>query len=300
LWNAERLGMKKLSPQHAGILLTLASYFVWAAQAATVKYLGAAYSVWQLVLSQSVITLFIAVLAEPHALRRLVARPQYLPLLVQCLTQFAATYFYFRAVTELPLATATVIYSSAPIVVVLLSALVLRERLGLVDVLAVAIGMLGTVISVGLGSGNTSGGSPTYSAAATWVAVAAGFFWGLTVVLTRRRHGTDSTGTQLLALSGVYCLASACFVDFKIPNSMADAWLLVLLGLETYTAQWLFFEATQKIPGKLLGPLEYSSVVWAMLIGWLLFAETPGPAVLLGSAFIVASGLLISLRKPVP
>lgn len=287
--------MTLLSPRSAGIGLTLASYGVWAVQAATVKSLGAGHAVWQLIFSQSVVVLLTSLLTQPQALRQLAQRRRPGLLLAQCLSQFAATYCYFRAVTELPLATATVIYSCAPVVVVLLSALVLRERLHAADGLAVGLGLLGTVLAAGLGSEGDAG-SPVRLGSAL-VALAAGFFWGLTVVLTRKHHAEENTGTKLLALSAVYCVASAGFVDFSTPIHSADALLMLLLGLQTYGAQWLFFEAARRLPGKLLGPLEYASILWATLLGLLCFGEVPTTLVLLGSGCIVLAGLVISLRE---
>jgi drug/metabolite transporter (DMT)-like permease len=83
------------------------------------------------------------------------------------------------------------------------------------------------------------------------------------------------------------------------PASLYDCGLMLALGLQIYLAQLFFFEACRFAPASLVGPLEYSSVVWACILGFLIFADIPSWQVITGGALVIASGvvLAISLRR---
>lgn len=274
------------SPGLMGIVLTLASYLMWSAQYATAKALSSDYSEWQLLFMRSLGVLGLVLLSGRVSWRWPVASAWSMSLWVKGVCQFASAWCFFHAAEHMPLGTVTVLYSSAPIVVLVLSVLWLREQVGWKDGLAVALGLLGVTVAVPPAGGWLPG--PLLAA------LLSGFFWGVTVVLSRHWRDRGTISAQLLATSALFAVLSALGMDFRPVTSWRDAGLFGALALQTFAAQWFFLEACKRIPAKVMGPLEYSSIVWALLIGLWVFGEHPDMALLAGAAMVVGSGYLAS------
>jgi S-adenosylmethionine uptake transporter len=74
----------------------------------------------------------------------------------------------------------------------------------------------------------------------------------------------------------------------------ADLPLLLLTGCLGATGALLMSAAFRLAPAATLAPFDYSALVWAVLIGFFAFGDVPGPAILLGAALIVTSGLVLA------
>ena len=73
--------------------------------------------------------------------------------------------------------------------------------------------------------------------------------------------------------------------------------LLFGIGLSGAAAQWLYSIALKYTPAAIVAVVNYSSIVWATLFGWLVWSEWPLPIVLMGAAVIISANLLIAWRE---
>jgi drug/metabolite transporter (DMT)-like permease len=199
----------------------------------------------------------------------------------------------FFSLSLVPLADQTALNYTQPLFIILLAIPWLGERPGAARWAAVGIGFLGVVVVAagqGAGGGAVTGGLVLgYS-----VAALGGFFGALSTMLVRQLSATEPSTTivlwQALLMTGMTGLALP-FV--WITPSLGDLGLLVLMGLIGGVGQVLNTEAFASAQVSSLGPYTYTGLLWAGLLGWLVWGEMPGVAMVAGSALIVGAGFIV-------
>ena len=86
-------------------------------------------------------------------------------------------------------------------------------------------------------------------------------------------------------------------LDVPIAMTLPDVVLVVLMGLLGTTAHFVFIRAFRSGPASALAPFTYSQLVWAALFGWLAFGQLPNAYVILGTAIIAGSGVLLAWHE---
>lgn len=197
----------------------------------------------------------------------------------------------FSALAFLPLAEATTIGFVAPLFSVMLSALILGEPVGRYRWSAVALGFIGVIIvmqpagsqlpPVGLGL-----------AVASALGVAA-------VTITIRQMGrTESTPTTVLWFTGFSMLATGVLLPFYGEAHDVGEWaILVGLGLAGGVGQLFLTSSLRFAPVPVVVPFDYVQLLWAVLLGWLIWDTRPLTTSWLGAAVIIASGLYTLYRE---
>jgi drug/metabolite transporter (DMT)-like permease len=199
----------------------------------------------------------------------------------------------FFALTLLPLADQTALNYTQPLFTILLVIPWLGERPGPARWAAVVIGFIGVlVIAAGQGLGAPDGGGSLILGYA--VAAMGGAFGALSTLLVRQLSATEPSTTivlwQALLMAGMTGLTLP-FV-WTTPG-WADLGLLILMGIIGGVGQVLQTEAFASAQVSSLGPYTYTGLLWAGLLGWFVWGETPGVAMLAGSALIIGAGLIV-------
>ncbi len=199
----------------------------------------------------------------------------------------------FGAVILLPLAEATTIGFSAPIFAVILSAILLKESVGIWRWSAVFAGFAGIVIIA-----EPSGGAISLNGAL--VALGAAFMIALISIQIRDLGRTDKPVVIVFwfSLATVITILPAMLFVHE-PLSSRQVLLLIGVGL---TGTWGQFFITMALRfGKVSSVIvmDYSSLVWATLYGWLFFAVLPTANLWLGAPLIITAGVLIAWRENV-
>jgi drug/metabolite transporter (DMT)-like permease len=204
----------------------------------------------------------------------------------------------FYALTVLPLAEQTALTYTTPLFVTLLSIPFLGERVGIHRWSAVLLGF-GGILVIALGDGAFQGSAPDRVVAVGMaVAVAQGVWSAMTTLLVRSLSATESSATIVLwqsLLMTAFTLAALPF--FWTTPTFPELVLLVLVGLIGGVAQIMLTEAYASAQVSALGPYSYTSILWSVAIGWVVFSDAPGWSTLGGAALIVASGLYILHRE---
>jgi len=205
-----------------------------------------------------------------------------------CFSAIEVGCFYW-AIARTPLADITTIYLAAPIYVTAMAALFLREKVGWRRWTAVLIGFVGVLVAV-----HPAGDSVSTPAL---VALGGSLLYAVSLVATRRLRAASSTllvATQMGALM-VLSTASAG-LGWVMPSGSEFA-LLVMIGVVSMLAYWCINQGLRLAAASAVAPFNYGSIVWAGLLGFLVFADVPSRATLTGAAIIVGAGLFILLRE---
>src|SRR5262245_5751976 len=220
-------------PNTAGILLTIAGYFLFSLQDATVKGLVTGYPVTQILFIRSVtIAGLCLLLGRARLVRRCVDSRNKLALLLRAALILAAWYCYYTAARSLQLAQLVTIYFAAPLVVTVLSVLILQERVRWSRWAGVAVGFVG--VAVACDPGRVGVGLP-----AALVLLAAGL-WGYANILVRQISRSEATLTQMLFSNVTFALV--CGLTLPWVWAPAGVWQLALMlavGLIGAGAQYL-------------------------------------------------------------
>lgn len=203
----------------------------------------------------------------------------------------AATICSFFALKYLRLTEATSITFSSPLIVALLAGPILGERIGGRRLAAVLIGFAGVLVITRPGLGGVH--------AAALLALGAACANALYSMATRLVAANDPSETTLFytgLVGSVVFLPVLPFV-WVWPDSSSTWLLLAGLGLFGALGHWLLILAHRRAPASVLAPFFYVQLLWATLLGFLVFGESPDRWTLLGGAVVMASGLYLVFHE---
>jgi drug/metabolite transporter (DMT)-like permease len=193
---------------------------------------------------------------------------------------------YYTAARDLQLAELTTIYYAAPIIITVLSVFMLGETVPLARWAAVAIGFVGVYVAcdpADLG----------FSLPVVLVLTAA-VCWGLSIVLLRKLALQEKTLVQMVLNNGFFLVTAGLpLIYLWVTPSLFQALLLAVAGTIAGFAQFTLFEGMKRAPASVIAPFEYTALVWAFLLGFLIWHDVPRNEVFVGAAMIVGAGLLI-------
>jgi drug/metabolite transporter (DMT)-like permease len=197
----------------------------------------------------------------------------------------------FLAMIMLPLAEATAIGFSVPIFATVLAALVLGEPTGKWRWGAVAAGFLGVLLIVQPGSGDV----PLLGAS---IALVAALITASVTVVIRRLGKTERASTTVFwfAVSSLAPLSVLMLWFARSHDPMTWA-VLAGVALAGGLAQLTLTGSLRLAPVALVMPMDYTSLLWAVMLGAWIFAEMPTPWIWVGAPIIIASGLVIVWRE---
>ena len=270
-----------------GIGLSVLGYACFSVQDATVKWLVARYPVPEILLMRSLVIIVIALgIGRRRTLSRLLNSRNKWALVLRAGLVLAAWLSYFTAAPRLGLAELTTLYFAAPVIAVVLSVVMLRERVDLPRWGAVAAGFAGVVLA--------ANPARTVALGPAGLALFAAGCWGLSVILVRLISRTETTANQMLVSNGLFAIACAAMLLWRwtTPDPFGFA-LMIGLGVVGGLGQFLLYEGFRFAPASLLAPIEYTGLVWAFLYGYLIWGEIPGLNVFAGAGLIVAGSLFL-------
>jgi drug/metabolite transporter (DMT)-like permease len=199
--------------------------------------------------------------------------------------------FFFTSLRYLPLAEATAMNYSTPVLVMILAVIFLHERMTRPRIALVIAGLAGMFLIVRPGSAMFQG--------AALLSLGAVFSYGVFQILTRKLASEDWRVLLFYpAIVGTVMMTAVLpWFGETVHASWTDIALIIATGLLGTLGHWLFILAFQSSPASALTPYTYVHLVWATLLGWLIFDRFPDVWTLAGMAVIAGSGLLIALHE---
>lgn len=197
----------------------------------------------------------------------------------------------FGAAIMLPLAEATTISFTAPLFAVLITAIILRDRVGPMRWSAVCIGLTGVAII-------TQPGNAHIDPVGAAVGITSAFLLAITNFLIRSLAKTEDALAMVFYFAVFSALLSVGFLPFFGTAHTTQHWLLLGgVGLCGTIGQWLLTLSLRYGAVASLVVMDYTTLVWATLYGWLIWDRLPVQATWIGAPIIVLAGLIITLRE---
>jgi drug/metabolite transporter (DMT)-like permease len=235
------------------------------------------------------LALIVAIFGPRDRARLVTARRPVLAL-VRGLCLAASACFMSLALQRLPLAETTAIIYMAPLLVVLLAGPVLAERAGPRGWIGVFGGLAGVLMVVRPGSGL----DPLGVAFAVANAVTTAAYY----LLSRRLSLSDNTTVLLFyaAAAGALVFVPALpWLWFKTPPTHETGGLLLAVGALSLLGHGLLTSANRYAPASTIALLSYTQIMWATLLGWLIFGQRPDVLAGFGILLLLGSGMLGSV-----
>ena len=280
-----------MGSQTLGILIALAGFAVYALHDVIIKLLGGSYAPVQIVFF-SVLFAFplttMMLIGDPAPATLRPVHPWWMA--VRTVAVVVASVSAFYAFSVLPLADTYAILFAMPILVTLLAVPMLGETVRLRRGIAIVVGLVGVVVVLRPGEAELTLGHAAALVGATCSALAA------TIV---RKTGRDerSVGLLIYPTLGTFALMGVALPFFYHPMEGLHLAMNALLAVLAFSAMLMMIEAYKRTEAALVAPMQYSQILWAILYGWLIFDELPGPSTAIGVALIIASGLYIVFRE---
>jgi drug/metabolite transporter (DMT)-like permease len=209
------------------------------------------------------------------------------------LLMVGGAYTFFRGLEVLPLAEATSLIFAAPIFITALSVPLLREAVGWRRWAAVIVGFAGVLIIV-------RPGAATFQPASLFV-VGTAMFYALGMISARWIGRGEDVWTMMFYIVLFPLLFSASLVPF-VWQTPDIAHLPLFLGLAVFgtLGMTLITQAFRLAQAAIVAPFEYTALIWASVLGWLVWGDIPGLWIYVGAAVIIASGIYIVFRETRP
>ena len=304
-----------------GVLLKIASAFVFTLMSASVKFSSAAYPIAELVFFRSFFALVVLMIwlvqrgEYPHG----IATRRPLGHLGRAIAGACGMFTGFISLSLLPLPDATAIGFTTPLLVVVLAALVLKETVRLYRWSAVAIGFCGVLVMLSDHIGNASAGSGAFVSSRTGtgvvVALIAALFSSVATIQTRRLTKSENTGAIVFyftamttALGFLVSLISSLWPNdwtaAHIIQTQAFIWpatgdflALCAIGIFGGIGQILMTQSFRYADASIIACFDYTAMLWASALGFMLFSEVPSRAVVLGALIIALAGMFVIWRE---
>jgi drug/metabolite transporter (DMT)-like permease len=292
---AQPVGLGRVHRQHdalRGILLMCAGVALFPFMNAAIKLLGARYPVAQIVWARFTGHLIVMLLIFlPQYGRRLIATRRPAVQIGRSLLMLVSNMMFVVAIARVPLATASAIGFTSPLIVTALSVPLLHEHVGIRRWSAVMVGFAGALLVIRPGSGLHD--------PAVLLLLLSSAAYALYLIATRWVSFYDDAAVGILfsALLGSLVMTMALPFVFVMPKSALDIALFCSLGLLGGAGHYLVIRAFQSGPAAVIAPLGYVELIGTTMLGYLIFGNFPDPWTWIGAAIIIASGLYIALRE---
>ena len=285
-----------------GIFFKLISAIMFAAMSALVRDLGPVAPVGQMVFFRSAFAIVPVVLiyAIRGELMSAVRTKRPLGQLGRGTLSTFGMFTNFGALTRLPMADVTAISFASPLITVALAALILKERVRIYRWSAVAVGFIGVIVMLipQFDVHHYAALGADVAAFGALLAVGSAISNAATVIQTRRLTQSETTPCIVFYFSLICTIAGALTLPFAwhTPTNV-ELIELIATGFLGGVAHIFLTESYRHASASVVAPFDYTSMLWALLIGWWVFGELPAALVYVGGVIVAAAGLFVIWRE---
>jgi S-adenosylmethionine uptake transporter len=275
----------------AGILLFLTGVLFFAINDALGKWLVADYGVAQLMLLRTTGAAAVLALLIVRTRPSLRLEGQWGLHLVRVACMTGDTFAFYFATRDLPLADVMTFYMAAPLIITALSVPFLGERVGLHRWSAILVGFAGVLVAL----------RPTEAAISqsALVALFGATMFAFAITITRKLRDTHWLPLVSWQFAGAGLVGAVLSPLAWVTPGPTDLALMFLVGIVAMVCFICITKALALAPASVLAPFQYTSIVWAALLGWMIWGDEPTLPIAVGNAIIIASGLYVFYRERV-
>lgn len=282
-----------MSPNVRGALLMMASMAAFTLNDTAVRATGGDVPFFQLIFLRGLLTVALILIAARWLGRihfNIRARDWKL-ISVRTLAELFGSYFFLTALFQMPLANLSAILQALPLTVSLAAALVFGDALGWRRLSAITIGFVGVLLIVQPGSEGFNTWSLYGVMAVLFVTVRD---------LATRRLSADVPGMTVTFITAAAVMAGAGLASLTeewAPISAASGGLIVVAALFILGGYFFSVQTMRVGDVSYVAPFRYTGLIWALVLGWLVFDDWPDALTLVGAAIVVATGVFTLYRE---
>lgn len=279
--------------ERLGVFLMVITTIVFASQDGLSKYLATEYNVYMVVMIRYwFFAAFVMTISsrKPGGVKQVAKTKTPLLQIFRSLILVTEMCVTILAFTLLGLAETHAIFASYPLIIAMLSGPILGEHVGWRRWLAICVGFFGILIILNPGNGIFS----PYAL----VPLAGAILFALYGLLTRYAGQYDNSSTSFFWTGIVGCIAmTAIGLNFWDPVSQADWSIMLILSASGMLGHFLLIKCYEVAEASAVQPFAYLQLIWASLIGIIIFGEQITTNVLIGACIIVGAGLFTLWRE---
>ena len=213
-----------------------------------------------------------------------------IPLIARGVLLLGCTFCFFLALSHIPLADATAITFSEPLLAVALSIPLLGERVGIRRWTAVIIGWLGVMVIIRPGFQDVHW--------AYFLVLGVAVMFSLYAILTRRLSQTEDPMTMLFYMGVTGFIGSTIMILFSWQTPTLAQWgMMATIGVIGGVSHLIIIYAYRLPEVSLVAPFMYLNLLWAVGLGYLVFGDLPDQLTLLGAFIVAVCGLYVFFRE---
>ena len=277
----------KLSSTSTGIIFAILAYFSFSLLDTLQKTVVIYHSIFQILFLKYFFTLFLSVI-ESYRKKNINFFKTKKPTLqiTRSILSIIESGCFVLSFRYLSLADAHSIASLTPVIVVALSALILREKVNLKTWIAIFIGFVGVLIIMRPG---LSIFDPM-----SLIPLTAAFFLSLYQIVTRKVSEYDSSETSLFYTSVVGIILMSFIIPFFWQPMQSFSYLL-FLGVGIFFSVGIYFQiiALSFTKASIVQPFHYTLILWAIILGYIFYDDLPDLPTITGAIVITLSGIYV-------
>lgn len=279
--------LKKIDPVVLGILCAIASSLCFAFISVFVKVAGQTHDVFEITFWRSVIMVsFVGSFLVYTGKAGNILKADWKKQLLRGTSGLIAMLFIFYAFTLLPLAEAQTLIFANPLIIVILSWILLKEKVGPHRIVATIIGFLGIILVL-----RPEAISSVFGGA---IALAGAFFYATTMISLRWMGKSEDTLITIFWFSSIAMLMTALTLPFSwsIPTLESGFYLLVV-GVLALINQIFITKSYFFAPASKIAPIGYLNLLWAVIFDAMIWGYLPSIYIFIGATIIIGSNIYI-------
>ncbi|MDG1802801.1 MAG: DMT family transporter, partial [Paracoccaceae bacterium] len=212
-------------------------------------------------------------------------------IVIRALAEVGSAYFFLTALYNMPLANVSAIMQSLPLVVTLAAALFFGETLGWRRMTAILVGLCGVLLIV-------RPGTEGFNIFSVYALIAVAFVTVRDLVTRRVSGATHSMMvTFITSLALLIAFGMASMTVEWVPITLHRG--SMILGAAVMVVFGYVFSVMVMRVGEIsfVAPFRYTGLIWALVLGWLVFGDWPAPLTLVGAVIVVGSGVFMLYRE---
>ncbi len=278
-----------------GALLSLAAFGFYATHDVVVKFLGADYTAFQIMFFSGIMgfpLVTIMMMGDRRDATLIPRHPWWTAL--RSVAAVSTGVMGFFAFSQLSMAQCYAIFFAMPLLVTLMAIPLLGEKVGIRRGAAVIVGLIGVIVVLQPGAGETL-------KIGHLAALGAAITGALTSVIVRKIGNEERSVVLMLYPMVLSFIAMGLTMPFVyVPMPVEHLGLTAVMAFLGLLGSLCVIAAYRIAPAVVVAPMQYSQIIWAALYGWLFFGESIALNTTIGTAVIIASGVYIVLREDTP
>ena len=275
------------SRENIGIFFGALAFFIFASSDVIQKYATINHTIFQIIFFRYLFLLIVSLIESRRKQNKYFYKTKNIKIqLSRSIVSVIETVFFVSSFKYLSLATAHSVASLAPVFVVILSMLILREKIERALWAVIILGFIGVLIILRPGFDIFD--------IKSLLPLGAGFFFALYQVITKKASEYDSDETSLFFTSifGLVIITTLVLYYWH-PLTYFSFFILPIIGIMMTLAHYSLIIGLARAPASKIQPFHFTLIFWAIIFGYIFYSDVPDIPTILGGIVIASSGVFV-------